>query len=65
MSNHQFKLGDVVEFASLFASKVATSSYEVIRLLPSEGQEPAYRIKNKAEQYERAVKEHEITRARA
>ena len=40
MSNHQFKLGDVVEFASLFASKVATSSYEVIRLLPSEDRNP-------------------------
>ncbi len=64
MSNHQFKLGDAVEFASIFASKAATSSYEVIRLLPSEGQEPAYRIKHKAEQHERAVKEHEITRAR-
>jgi hypothetical protein len=35
--------------------------YEVIRILPTENAEPAYRIKSKTEQHERAVKEHEIS----
>jgi len=59
MALHKFKVGDVVTFTSPFPKPKAVLC-EVVRLLPADSTDPAYRIKSKAEQYERVVKEYEI-----
>jgi hypothetical protein len=60
MSSHKFKIGDTVIYIHP-GLKGRDGMYEVIRILPTENAEPAYRIKSKTEQHERAVKEHEIS----
>lgn len=60
MAQHKFKVGDTVTFARSFV-KLPAGPFEVIRLLPSETQDPAYRIKSKSEQHERVVREYEIS----
>jgi hypothetical protein len=59
MPTHKFKIGDTVTYIHP-GLKGRDGQYEVIRILPTENAEPAYRIKSKTEQHERAVKEHEI-----
>jgi len=46
---------------------VATSGrqYEIIRLLPADGAELQYRVKSKAEPFERVAKESELSRRTA
>jgi hypothetical protein len=60
MRSHKFKIGDTVTYIHP-GLKGRDGQYEVIRILPTENAEPAYRIKSKTEQHERAVKEHEIS----
>jgi hypothetical protein len=60
MSQHKFKVGDVVTFVTSFVKQPA-GPYEVIRLLPSETPDPVYRIKAKTEPHERVVREYEIS----
>ena len=43
--------------------KMPDGPFEVIRLLPSDSADPAYRIKSRTESYERAVREYEIKAA--
>ncbi len=62
MPSHKFKIGDTVTYIHP-GLKGRDGQYEVIRILPTENAEPAYRIKSKTEQHERAVKEHEISYA--
>jgi hypothetical protein len=62
MAQHRFKVGDVVTLARSFL-KMPDGPFEVIRLLPSDSADPAYRIKSRSESYERAVREYEITAA--
>ena len=64
MSEHKFKVGDVVTLAKSFM-KMPVGPFEVIRLLPSDSADPAYRIKSKTESHERAVREYEISAAEA
>ena len=56
MALHKFKVGDVVTFTSPFPKAKAVLC-EVVRLLPSDSVDPAYRVKSKDEHYERVVKE--------
>jgi hypothetical protein len=62
MAQHKFKVGDRVTFARSFI-KQPVGPFEVIRLLPSDSPDPAYRIKSSAETCERAVREYEIAAA--
>jgi hypothetical protein len=62
MAQHKFKAGDLVTFARSFI-KQPVGPFEVIRLLPSDSPDPAYRIKSPAETCERAVREYEISAA--
>ncbi|MDZ5454796.1 hypothetical protein [Labrys sp. ZIDIC5] len=56
----KFKVGETVRY--LHSGRARQSGhYEVVKVLPIENAEPTYRIKSESEQYERAVKEHEIT----
>ena len=61
---HRYHVGDVVYYTSpSFGRAAATGSYIVIKLLPSEGDDYQYRIKNTDEAFERVAKESQLDRA--
>src|ERR1700716_1850805 len=54
---HKFGVGETVYFtASNVARPAASGTYEVIRLLPTDGDDCQYRIKNSTEAFERMAK---------
>ena len=63
MSNHKFKVGQTVLYASGPHGRGASSGvYKVTQVLPSEGDDRQYRIKSAAEPHERVVKESQLDR---
>jgi hypothetical protein len=61
---HKFRIGDNVHFTTgLFGRGGANGVYEVVRLLPSEGDEQQYRIKSVSEPHERVAKQSQLERA--
>ena len=61
---HKYHVGDVVYYTSpSFGRAAATGSYTVVKLLPSEGDDHQYRIKNTEEAFERVAKESQLDRA--
>jgi hypothetical protein len=61
---HRYHVGDVVYYTSpSFGRAAATGSYIVVKLLPSEGDDYQYRIKNTDEAFERVAKESQLDRA--
>ena len=63
MSEHAFKIGQMVHFDPGRSSMAATSrEYKVIRLLPPEGGQNLYRIKGAAETFERMARESDLSR---
>ena len=59
MANHKFKVGQIVEPANRPASPAGPPTYEITATLPSEGQEPRYRVK-RAGAPERVVVESQL-----
>jgi hypothetical protein len=58
---HKFGVGECVYFtASNVARPAASGTYEVIRLLPTDGDDCQYRIKNSTEAFERVAKESQL-----
>jgi hypothetical protein len=58
---HKYSVGATVYFtASNIARPAATGTYEVIRLLPTEGDDCQYRIKSANEAFERVAKESQL-----
>jgi hypothetical protein len=58
---HKFPIGARVLFtASNIARPAASGSYEVIRLLPTDGDDCQYRIKSSTEAFERVAKESQL-----
>ncbi len=58
---HKFPIGTRVLFtASNVARPAASGSYEVIRLLPTDGDDCQYRIKSSTEAFERVAKESQL-----
>ena len=58
---HKFPVGSTVYFtASNVSRPAATGTYEVIRQLPSEGDDCQYRIKSSIEAFERVAKESQL-----
>lgn len=58
---HKFIVGETVLFtASNVARPAARGTYEVIRQLPTDGDDFQYRIKNSAEAFERVAKESQL-----
>ena len=58
---HRFNVGETVYFtASNVARPAASGTYEVIRLLPTDGDDCQYRIKNSTEAFERVAKESQL-----
>lgn len=59
--NHKYRVGESVYFtASNIARPAASGTYEVIRLLPTDGDDCQYRIKNTTEAFERVAKESQL-----
>ncbi len=62
MTRHKFAIGQIVDFDSRVTPMPRPSGpFEVVRVLPAEdSQSRTYRIKSKAEPFERSVKEYEL-----
>jgi hypothetical protein len=61
---HRYKVGETVYFtASNVSRPAATGTYEVIRLLPTDGDDCQYRIKSTTEAFERVAKESQLKAA--
>jgi hypothetical protein len=61
LKEHKFNIGQSVYFTSRpIGHMIANSTYEVVRLLPSDGADFQYRIKNPKEAFERVVRESQI-----
>jgi hypothetical protein len=58
---HKFQVGQTVSYTSSPISRPgASGSYQVVRLLPSDGDDYQYRIKNPGEAFERVAKESQL-----
>ena len=58
---HKYGVGETVYFtASNVARPAASGTYEVIRLLPTDGDDCQYRIKSSTEAFERVAKESQL-----
>ena len=62
MSEHKFKVGQGLSFTPRRTSiGIGQNACEVMRLLPTEADEPQYRIKCSHENFERVVREGELS----
>lgn len=61
LESHKFHVGQTVFYTSSPITRPgATGSYKVVRLLPSDGEDYQYRIKNPGEAFERVAKESQL-----
>jgi hypothetical protein len=61
LRSHKFSVGQTVFYTSSPISRPgASGSYKVVRLLPSDGDDYQYRIKNPGEAFERVAKESQL-----
>jgi hypothetical protein len=61
LRTHRYRVGQTVFYTSSPVSRPgASGSYEVVRLLPSDGEDYQYRIKNPGEAFERVAKESQL-----
>jgi hypothetical protein len=61
LREHKFNVGQTVQFTSrLIGHMQANSTYEIVRLLPSDGADYQYRIKNPREAFERVARESQL-----
>jgi len=58
---HKFRVGQTVLYTSSSISRPgASGTYKVVKLLPSDGDDYQYRIKNPGEAFERVAKESQL-----
>jgi len=61
LRSHKFRVGQTVFYTnSPITRPGASGSYQVVRLLPSDGDDYQYRIKNPGEAFERVAKESQL-----
>jgi hypothetical protein len=61
LRTHKFSVGQTVFYTSSPISRPgASGTYQVVRLLPSDGDDYQYRIKNPGEAFERVAKESQL-----
>jgi hypothetical protein len=61
LRTHKYRVGQTVFYTSSPISRPgASGSYEVVKLLPSDGDDYQYRIKNPGEAFERVAKESQL-----
>lgn len=66
MPEHRFQIGDIVDFTNSHVVLPATSaSCEILRLLATDGDDPLYRVKVLSEDFERVVRESQLSHAAA
>ena len=59
---HTFKISQIVTFSAEAGSLAAKGKYEIIQLLPPDANgTPQYRIKTSEENYERVVRESQLS----
>ncbi len=60
---HKYSIGENVRYtAGPFTRVGTTSSFTVVKLLPTDGDEHQYRIKSNGEAFERVAKESQLDR---
>jgi hypothetical protein len=65
LREHKFRIGQSVFFTSRpLGHMIAGSTYEVVKLLPSDGADYQYRIKNSKEAFERVARESQLANTR-
>jgi hypothetical protein len=58
---HKFQIGETVYFTSRpIGHMLPNSTYQVVKLLPSDGADYQYRIKNPKEAFERVARESQL-----
>ncbi|CAA9228406.1 MAG: hypothetical protein AVDCRST_MAG04-1003 [uncultured Acetobacteraceae bacterium] len=63
MPLHSFVVGQTIEFEpGKFDGTAARGTYTVIRLLPNDGTDREYRVKNVRDGHERVVRESQLRR---
>jgi hypothetical protein len=61
LRTHRFRVGQTVLYTSSPISRPgASGAYKVVKLLPSDGDDYQYRIKNSGEAFERVAKESQL-----
>ncbi len=66
MPHHSFAVGQMLEFdPGKFDGTNARGTYTVVRLLPNDGSDREYRVKNARDGHERVVRESQIRRGPA
>ena len=62
---HKFRIGQTVYFTSKpLGHMAANGTYQIVKLLPSDGDEHQYRIKSSNEAFERVARESQLERSR-
>ena len=60
---HKFQIGQTVYFTSRPVGQMAVNEiYQIVKLLPSDGEDFQYRIKSANEAFERVAKESQLDR---
>jgi hypothetical protein len=63
MSQHKFKVGQIVDYhANHLGMPASLKAYTIVRQLPSDGADLQYRIKSVGETFERIAKERDLGR---
>jgi hypothetical protein len=64
MSLHSFAVGQSIEFVpGKFDGAAQRGTYTVVRLLPNDGSDREYRVKNALDSHERVVRESQMRRS--
>ncbi len=65
LKEHKFRIGQTVHFTSRPIGHMAANGiYQVVKLLPSDGEDYQYRIKSNEEAFERVAKESQLDHSR-
>jgi hypothetical protein len=60
--SHKYKVGQTVRYSSDALRRLgANSSFKIVKLLPSDGDQQQYRLKSASEAHERIAKENELS----
>jgi hypothetical protein len=61
MKHHRYRIGQQVELLPSTQRSSASGAYNIVALVPMEGDGPKYRLKSDNERHERIVSERDLT----
>lgn len=64
-TNHKFRVGQHVTLAPIRFRAIAAGEFEIVRLLPHDGEQFHYRIKSANESYDRVAGENQLALCRS